>query len=264
MKKEFLIFLLTVILTAAGIGYAAQPNAVLLEETLHRPIAGSQEDLPLNPEIGDYFNVRSVTDDSILVQFGIQRPADTGMTVRLSKGENELASVTAQGRFGRILFSGLNPDTDYTVAAAYETPDPADGLKINDLKGDDALASLSRTCRTLPAPRGELLVKAALVSDTHVSVITKVVGRLHCISREILADVCRDAAAQGCTLMINGGDVTNESLEEEFEMAKEAMTGFPGTILKVPGNHDVVNDKKEQRKWRAAYGPKARSYTQAE
>lgn len=259
MKK--IAFLSLLILPAAAALFAAEPKAELLSEPIHRPIAADADELPRSKKTGDYFNVRSVTDESILVQFGIQRPTDAGITVRLSEGENERLSINAPGRFGRILFSGLTPETDYTVSAVYETPDPAEGLKINDLEGDDALASLTRVCRTLPSPKGELLLKAAFVSDTHVSVIAKPAGRMHFISREILADVCRDAAARGCTLMINGGDVTNESLEEEFEMAKEAMTAFPGTLLMVPGNHDVVKDKEEMKKWRAAFGPTARYET---
>ena len=256
MKKNAILSLL--VLSACAWLSAAEPKAELLTEPLHRPIAADIEELPSDGKIGDFFNVRSVTDDAVTVQFGIRLPAETGITVRLIQGGKTLAALGAQGRFGRILFSGLEPDTVYTVSAEYDlfSAEP-EAVKINELTGEKALASLTRVCRTLPAPKGELLLRAAFVSDTHVSVIGKPAGRLHCISREILADVCRDAAARGCTLMINGGDVTNESLEEEFEMAKEAMAGFPGTILKVPGNHDVVKDKEEQRKWRAAFGPAA-------
>lgn len=254
MKKAVLFFLISAF---GAVLAAAEPKAELLTEPLHRPIAADIEELPSDGKIGDFFNVRSVTDDAVTVQFGIRQPAETGITVRLIQGGKTLAALGAQGRFGRILFSGLEPDTVYTVSAEYDLPAEPEAVKINELTGEKAIASLTRVCRTLPAPKGELLLRAAFVSDTHVSVIGKPAGRLHCISREILADVCRDAAARECTLMINGGDVTNESRKEEFEMAKEVMAGFPGIILKVPGNHDVVNDKEEQKKWRAAFGPAA-------
>ncbi|MBR5415089.1 MAG: metallophosphoesterase [Thermoguttaceae bacterium] len=236
---------------------AAEPQAELLTEPLHRPIAADIEELPSDGKIGDFFNVRSVTDDAVTVQFGIRLPAETGVTVRLIQGEKTLAALSAPGRFGRILFSGLEPDTDYTVSAEYVlfSAEP-EAVRINGLTGEKALASLTRVCRTLPAPKGELLLRAAFVSDTHVSVIEKPMGRLHCISREILADVCRDAAARECALMFIGGDVTNESLEKEFEMAKEAMAGFPGKILLVPGNHDIKKDE-ELVRWRAAFGAAA-------
>ena len=254
MKKAVLFFLISAF---GAVLAAAEPKAELLTEPLHRPIAADIEELPQSGEIGDFFNVRSVTDDAVTVQFGIRLPAEMGITVRLIQGGKTLAELGAQGRFGRILFSGLKPDTVYTVSAEYDLPAGPDEVRINGLTGEKAIASLTRVCRTLPAPKGELLLRAAFVSDTHISVIGKPAGRLHCISREILADVCRDAAARECTLMINGGDVTNESREEEFETAKEVMAGFPGTILKVPGNHDVVNDREEQKKWRAAFGPAA-------
>ncbi len=235
---------------------AAEPKAEILRETPHRPVAGNLDQLPVNEKMGDYFRIRSVSDDSITVQYGLQNPAEPGIAVRLLCGEETAAEITAPGRFGRILFSGLAPDTDYTAIASYQTPPADENPKINGLSGEEALASLSQTCRTLPSERGELLVKAAFVSDTHVSVIAKVQPRLHCISAETLADVCRDAAARGCTLMINGGDVTNAARGEEFAMAEEAMKEFPGKILLVPGNHDIVEDK-ELVKWRAAFGSEA-------
>ena len=253
MKKAVLFFLISAF---GAVLAAAEPKAELLTEPLHRPIAADIEELPSDGKIGDFFNVRSVTDDAVTVQFGIRLPAETGITVRLIQGGKTLAAIGAQGRFGRILFSGLEPNTVYTVSAEYDLPAEPEAVKINELTGEKALASLTRVCRTLPAPKGELLLRAAFVSDTHVSVIEKPMGRLHCISREILADVCRDAAARGCALMFIGGDVTNESLEKEFEMAKETMAGFPGKILLVPGNHDIKKDE-ELVRWRAAFGPAA-------
>lgn len=254
MKKTAILSFL--LLALAVPLFAAVPKAELLNEPLHTPIAADQTELPLNEKIGDYFNVRSVAGDEIVAQFGIQHPAEGGVTVRLFEGEHELASAAAPGKFGRILFTGLTPETEYTLTASCEAWKSAEGLKINNLDGDEAFASLTRRCRTAPSPRGELLVKAALVSDTHVSIITALSGRLHCVSREIFTDVCRDAAARGCTLMINCGDVTDGTHDEEFETAEKAMAEFPGKILLVPGNHDIKKDE-ELVKWHAAFGAAA-------
>ena len=129
MKKAVLFFLISAF---GAVLAAAEPKAELLTEPLHNPIAADIEELPSDGKIGDFFNVRSVTDDAVTVQFGIRLPAETGITVRLIQGGKTLAALGAQGRFGRILFSGLEPDTVYTVSAEYDlfSAEP-EAVKIN-------------------------------------------------------------------------------------------------------------------------------------
>ena len=255
MKRAIFILWSAVLFSAAGMLFAAQPQAELLSETLPKPIAGDLSALPVNGQGGDYFNARSATADSITFQYGIQKPSETGIHIDLFRDGEKISSFDGSGRFGRVLFSGLEPETEYTAAASFDAGFSDESYTLNGLTGQEALESLTVPCRTMPVPKGELLVRAALVSDTHVSIITEVQKRLHCSSAKILADVCRDAAARGCQVMVHGGDLTNATEGKEFEIAKEELAGFPGPVYAVPGNHDAVGRQgKEQARWRKEFG----------
>ena len=244
-----------VLFSMAGMAFGAQPQAELLSETLPKPIAGDISVLPVNGKSGDFFNARSAAADSITFQYGIQEPSETGIHIDLFREGEKVSSFDGSGRFGRVLFSGLEPDTEYTAVASLDAGFSDESYTLNGLTGQEARESLTVPCRTMAVPKGELLVKAALVSDTHVSVITEVMKRLHCSSTGILADLCRDAAARGCEVMIHGGDVTNATEEEEFEMAKEGFAKFSGPVYAVAGNHDATGPQgKELIRWRKAFG----------
>ncbi|MBQ3389382.1 MAG: metallophosphoesterase [Thermoguttaceae bacterium] len=255
MKRVKLIVWSALLFSVAGMAFGAQPQAELLRETLPKPIAGDLSALPTDGKTGDYFNARSAEANSITFQYGIQKPSETGIHIDLFREGEKISSFDGGGRFGRVIFSGLEPETEYTAVASLDANFTDESYTLNGLTGQEAFKSLTVPCRTMAVPKGELLVRAAFVSDTHVSIITEVMKRLHCSSTRILADLCRDAEARGCQVMIHGGDVTNATEEKEFEMAKESFAEFSGPVYAVAGNHDATGPQgKELILWRKELG----------
>ncbi|MDO5565413.1 MAG: metallophosphoesterase [Planctomycetia bacterium] len=225
-------------------------QAVLVQEKQVRPIAGNLDVLPISKKKGDYFSVRSATSDSVMVQFGIQLPSKEGIELCLLQNSREIQRINVQGRCGRVVFSGLAPATKYDVAAMWP-----ESVNKESQTSAFPFETKSVPCRTADRPQGKLLLKMAVVSDTHVSIRTKPGGRMHCKSEEILSDVCRDANRRKCSVMIIAGDVTDANLPEEYDSAKKAVSLFQGKLLTAPGNHDDRDP--EAKIWQSHFGPDA-------
>ncbi|MDO5580754.1 MAG: metallophosphoesterase [Planctomycetia bacterium] len=227
------------------------PFPILIKEKKVRPIAGKINDLPKAPKLGDYFSARSASCDSIMVQYGIQSEPKEGIELRLLQNTDEIQRIKVKGRCGRVVFRGLFPSTEYRVNASW--------THLANTENENApvysVSSKSVVCRTSDLPIGKCLLKFAAVSDTHVSIITRPGGRMHCKSAEILKDVCADANRRACSAMIIAGDLTDANLPEEYKRAKESLSEYRGSLLIAPGNHDDRTPETEI--WRSHFGSDA-------
>ncbi len=250
---ELLLFFCALnVLISSGFAQEQLPKkenvrSVLIKEKKVRPIVTNIDSLPISKKTGDYFAVRSSTPDSLMVQFGIQAPQKEEVSVRLLQNDKEIRRIKVQGRCGRIVFSGLTPKTNYTaVATWFECVNKMTQPTVYSVK------TKRIPCRTADKPNGTPLLKLAIVSDTHVSIITKPGGRLHCKSAEILKNVCQTANSRKSAVMIIVGDITDANLPEEYQQAKDSVSTFRGKLLPVPGNHDDRTPEPEI--WRSHFG----------
>ena len=168
-------------------------------------------------EIADHIEVISVTADSAIVRYGFN--AAEKRTVKLSSG----AEQRVDNLFGRITFNNLKPDTAYTLTVSGAKP-----LKF----------------RTQKAAAGKLLLKAGVMSDTHISLYPDNGLRLHNRSVQVVSDLVENFNKDKVDFLLIAGDLTDRGRESEVEAAKIALKDAKMPVFITRGNHDRVPDEK--------------------
>lgn len=97
------------------------------------------------------------------------------------------------------------------------------------------------------APRG----LAPLLGKRALGWLSWQVRRRHAHRRHVLEALQRDLAQCAPDHVVVTGDLTNLSLPEEFEVARDWLTrlGTPDRVTAVPGNHDAYVRIPEARSW---------------
>lgn len=109
------------------------------------------------------------------------------------------------------------------------------------------LAHVSDLHATPVAPRGP----APLLGKRVLGWLSWQLRRRRAHRTEVLEALLRDLAARPVDHVAVTGDLTNVSLEEEFELARRwlARLGPPDRVTAVPGNHDAYVAVPQARSW---------------
>lgn len=201
-----------------------------------------------NPEIS------AVSDTAVTLVFGTADdtgaavPADAEILIRPAEGGARrivpAPAVPAETTVRLVRVDGLEPDTLYDV-----------DLRCNgDLAHPDGLF-FPAEFRTLRTPPGECLGTVATISDLHFG--EKICGLgptgdegptfraadedppyWAYMNEAIVAEI----NAAGVDAVVVKGDLTGDGRAEEFELARDALTGLTAPCHVVLGNHDRMQD----------------------
>ncbi|MFA5688175.1 MAG: alkaline phosphatase [Kiritimatiellales bacterium] len=195
--------------------------------------------IPFPPnEAMDYIALQSATPESLMLRAGLM--SEQNLRFTLSAGENVVEQKEFYGASGRIIFSDLTPDTDYTVRCE------SGAGKVQKL-----------TARTLKQPAGKKLMSLAIISDPHVSLFPdNPASRMHSLSVDILTGIVNDLNQSGCELLLLPGDLTDKSREEELEAVENVLSGARMPLIATKGNHDQAEGGFAE-KWEQLFGAPA-------
>jgi predicted phosphodiesterase len=177
----------------------------------------------------DRLRAFAVEDRSIQLTWGRLDPMVSH--VRVGDDERDVSGAIAGGA---VTFDGLEPDRDHTVTVS------ATGRTVDEL-----------TVHTLPSPPGRELFRFATVSDIHIGI--DYFDLFHRM-RETLAEgedphpirctraAVRELSAWGAQRLVVKGDLTEESLAEEWAGAGAVMGTAAVPVDVLTGNHDHLTD----------------------
>ena len=164
-------------------------------------------------EIADHIEVISVSTDRAIVRYGFNQARKRSF--KLSNG----AEKSVEDFYGRITFDGLTPDTEYSLSGPFKAP-----LKF----------------RTQKVATGKLLLKAGVLSDTHLSTFPDYGLRLHTRSVDAAVNLVKKFNEDKADFILVAGDLTDRGRESELAIAQEVFKHAKMPVLITRGNHDSV------------------------
>ena len=96
------------------------------------------------------------------------------------------------------------------------------------------------TFRTQQVPTGKLLLKAGVISDSHLTPFPDNFGRMHSRSLQLVSAMVEKFNNDKMDFIFAPGDVTDKGRECETAMAQEAFKNAKMRVLYTRGNHDHV------------------------